>query len=204
MNAPYLEIEGYSNTALNPSYMFARGSYEIDVVETFVSIFHETQLVIKKAQVHARSIDLMLEDDTQLTAYVQNTDATFMPSHQRTFGHDPQGREPIEGECLKAWSVIRESNGQVTMYVTSGGGYYKYGTADCNQYGIPIFATTASWDKPKHLQGTGSPLHMKMDGWRYIDSEWLKCFKYENAFTFEGARILYTGDRNSTNNYDPC
>ena len=199
---PYLEIEGYNNVSLEK--VISRWCPQPCIVKTFIHIFHETQIVIKKAQVHARSIDLTLEDDTQVTAYLRNTTASFNKDHQRIFGHDPQGREPVEGERLTKWGVIREAGGQVTMYVLQKDGMFTLAQAECNQYGVPTHKISNYYDKPRHLAILGSPLLMKMDGWWYVDSAWLKKLQYENAFTFEGARILYAGDQNARNHYDPC
>lgn len=202
MTTPYLEIEGYRNVCLKK--LIDAWCPRPCIVSTFIHIFHDTEIVIKKAQVHARSIDLTLEDDTQVTAYLRNTTASFKQEDQRSFGHDPQGREPVEGERLTKWGVIREAGGQVTMYILQKEPMFGCARAECNDYGVPTHYITYYHDKPRHLAILGSPLLMEMDGWWYVDSAWLKRLRYENAYTFEGARILYEGDPNATNKYDPC
>jgi hypothetical protein len=206
MTTAILEINGYKSIEIKasaPVYSFAKGgvipSY-VCAIDTFIRIFHEASLEIKRAQVNPRSIDLTLMDDSLTTAHIVNTDATFNPKHLRVFGHDPRGREPVEGECLKTWGVIRESGGEVTMYISQGG---EHASAQCNDYGIPTHIPTSYWDKPKHIRIFGSPLHMKMDGWWYVDSKELKEYRVPNCYTFEDARILYAGDPHSTNKYDP-
>jgi hypothetical protein len=206
MSPALLEIKGYESVKIDVSpltYSFAIGGHippRVCAIKTLIRIFHETSLEIKRAQVNSRSIDLTLADDSLLTANIINTDASFIPEHLRTFGHDPQGREPVEGECIKKWGVIRESGGEVTMYIKQKG---ENGCVQCNDYGIPTHVLTSYWDKPKHIRVLGSPLHMKMDGWWYVDSKELKSYKVPNRFTFEDARILYAGDPHAKNSYDP-
>lgn len=207
---PYIEVGNLGSVEAKLRkgwFSFAHGGVvpqDICAIRTFLLIHKNLNLEIKKAVVNAHHIDLTLSDDTELKAIIRGTNAPFDKHHQRTFGHCPKGRDPIEGEQIKKWGVVKEAGGRVTMYILQKAPHDGYAQVECNQYGVPTHTKSNYWDIPYEERIKGSPLHMKMDGWWYVDSDALKRYQVDNAYTFKDAKILYTGDKDSKNNYDPC
>lgn len=185
---------------------YYEGRYSIDPLTLLVVIYHTLGLHIKHA--HIVSEDTMCLRisrnglDTEVSATLTSTHANpvALGLVGRTFGHDPAGRPPVEGERIKKYGVVRENGGKVVMYIKSNFSH----TWECNEYGIPTHEPSSYWNTPVGIREYGSPLHMQMDGWFYVSSKELRKYQVPNKYTFEDARILYAGDPNSTNNYDPC
>jgi hypothetical protein len=187
-------------------YAYYKGVYLVDPLTLLVVIYHAIGLHVKYA--HIVSDDTMslrisrngLDTEVSVTLTYTHERPVTLALVGRTFGHEPAGRPPVEGECIKKFGVVRENGGRVVMYAKSNFSH----TWECNEYGIPTHEPSSYWNTPVGIREYGSPLHMEMDGWFYVRSSSLRKYQVPNKFTFEDARILYAGDPNSTNNYNPC
>lgn len=187
-------------------YAYYEGMYVVDPLALLVVIYHSIGLHIKLAHIVSDdTLNMLIARngfDTEVSATIEHSYdyPVTLSLVGHTFGHAPEGRPPVEGERIKKFGVIRENGGRVVMYIKSDFSP----TWECNEYGIPTHEPSSYWHTPVGIREYGSPLRMKMDGWFYVCSKDLRKYQVPNKYTFEDARILYAGDPNSTNNYDPC
>jgi hypothetical protein len=202
----YLEMKDSNNNHIasvkvRVSYGLGSSTYwQVCAVNTLISISQETELVIKSARVTPRSITMKVEtldEDQTIVGVLVDTEACFTDNHCRTFGHDSEGRDVVEGERIRKWGVIREANGNVTMYIRHKASHMTQGMVACNLYGVPC----SEYD---HARLDRSPLYLEMDGFWSVSTKWLGQLKYRNNHTLKGARVLFEGDSSAKSGYDPC